>query len=90
VLAALLWRFVHVPLERVLFDVTGARDSGGALFGTDGGWFSGSGIVSLICGPGDLEQAHQPDEFIRREPFESGSAIVSKVIERMCCGAPAD
>jgi acetylornithine deacetylase len=75
-------------LERVLFNVTGARDSGGALFGTDGGWFSGSGIVSLICGPGDLDQAHQPDEFIRREPFENGSAIVSKVIEPMCCGAP--
>ncbi len=74
-------------LERVLFDVTGARDSGGALFGTDGGWFSGAGISSLICGPGDLEQAHQPDECIRREPFERGVSIVAKVIDRMCCGA---
>jgi acetylornithine deacetylase len=75
-------------LERVLSDVTGARDSGGALFGTDGGWFSGSGITSLICGPGDLEQAHQPDECIRREPFERGVSLVAKVIDRMCC-APA-
>jgi acetylornithine deacetylase len=74
-------------LERVLFDVTGARDSGGALFGTDGGWFSGSGITSLICGPGDLEQAHQPDECIRREPFERGVSVVAKVIDRMCCGS---
>ncbi|HUA34088.1 MAG TPA: M20 family metallopeptidase [Candidatus Binataceae bacterium] len=73
-------------LEKVLFGLTGARDSGGALFGTDGGWFSPAGIVSLICGPGDLDQAHQPDEFIRREPFESGSAMVSQVIERMCSG----
>jgi acetylornithine deacetylase len=74
-------------LERVLFDVTGARDSGGALFGTDGGWFTGAGITSLICGPGDLEQAHQPDECIRREPFERGVSIVAKVIDRMCCAA---
>ncbi len=76
-------------LERVLFDVTGARDSGGALFGTDGGWFSGAGITSLICGPGDLEQAHQPNECIRREAFEVGVSVVAKVIERMCCGPVA-
>ncbi|MDO8434595.1 MAG: acetylornithine deacetylase [Candidatus Binatus sp.] len=72
------------PLERVLFDLTGAKTSGGALYGTDGGWFTSSGIVSLICGPGDLDQAHQPNEYIRREPFERGTAMVHKVIERMC------
>jgi acetylornithine deacetylase len=75
-------------LERVLFDITGARDTSGAGFGTDGGWFAGSGIVSLICGPGNLDQAHQPDEFIVRDALESGTAKVIKVIERMCCGAP--
>ncbi len=72
------------PLERVLFDLTGAKTSGGALYGTDGGWFTGSGIVSLICGPGDLDQAHQPNEYIRREPFERCTAMTHKVIERMC------
>jgi acetylornithine deacetylase len=71
-------------LEKVLFEVTGAKNSGGAVFGTDGGWFSSSGIVSLICGPGDLDQAHQPNEYIRREAFEGGTAIVHKVIDRMC------
>ena len=74
-------------LEKVLFDLTGARDSDGAPFGTDGGWFAPAGIVSLICGPGDFDQAHQPDEFIRRQPFEAGSATVSRVIDRMCCGS---
>ncbi len=72
-------------LEKALFEVTGAKTSGGALFGTDGGWFSSSGIVSLICGPGDLDQAHQPNEYIRRELFESGTAIIHKIIDRMCC-----
>ena len=71
-------------VERVLFDLTGAKTSGGALYGTDGGWFTSSGIVSLICGPGDLDQAHQPNEYIRREPFERGTAMVHKVIERTC------
>jgi len=40
-------------LEAALFDVTGAKSSGRALYGTDGGWFTGSNIVTLICGPGE-------------------------------------
>jgi acetylornithine deacetylase len=72
-------------LEAALFAATGAKTSGGVLFGTDGGWFSHSGIVSLICGPGDLDQAHQPNESIRRDAFEGGTTIALEVIERMCC-----
>jgi acetylornithine deacetylase len=72
-------------LEAALFDATGARSSGGALYGTDGGWFTGSNIVSLICGPGDLDQAHQPNEHIRRDAFERGPAMIHKVIDKMCC-----
>jgi acetylornithine deacetylase len=74
-------------LEAALFDVTGANTSGGAVYATDGGWFTGSGITSLICGPGDLEQAHQPNEHIRRDAFERGPAMIHKVIERLCCAA---
>jgi acetylornithine deacetylase len=74
-------------LERALFEATGARDSGGALFSTDGGWFAGSAIASLICGPGDLAQAHQPDESIGRQAFERGTSIILKVIDRICRGA---
>ena len=73
------------PLESALFEATGAKDSGGVLFGTDGGWFAQSGIVSLVCGPGEMDQAHQPDEFIRRDYFERGPSIVQRVIETMCC-----
>ena len=71
-------------LEAALFEVTGARDSGGALYGTDGSWFNRSGMTSLICGPGDLDQAHQPNEYVRREAFERGPALIGKVIDHLC------
>jgi acetylornithine deacetylase/succinyl-diaminopimelate desuccinylase-like protein len=74
-------------LESALFEVTGAKTSGGALYGTDGSWFTRSGITSLICGPGDLEQAHQPNEHVRRDAFERGPAMIAKVIELLCCAA---
>jgi acetylornithine deacetylase len=71
-------------LERALAEATGAKTSRGAVFGTDGGHFALSGITSLICGPGDLDQAHQPNESIRREPFERGTEMILRVIDRMC------
>ncbi len=72
-------------LEKALFEATGATASRGAPFGTDGGWFAHAGIDSLICGPGDLEQAHQPNESLRRDAFERGAAIILEVVRRMCC-----
>jgi acetylornithine deacetylase len=33
-------------------------------FGTEGGLFSHAGIPTVICGPGDIAQAHKPNEFI--------------------------
>lgn len=72
-------------LEKALFEATGATASRGAPFGTDGGWFAKAGIDSLICGPGDLEQAHQPNESIRCDAFERGTKIILDVARRMCC-----
>ncbi len=34
------------------------------LFGTEAGFFQQAGIPALVCGPGDIAQAHQPDEWI--------------------------
>ena len=70
-------------LEAALFEVTGAKTAGGALYATDGGWFTGAGITSLICGPGDLEQAHQPNEYVRRAAFERGPGMIHKVADRL-------
>ena len=72
-------------LERALAEVTGAATSRGALYGTDGGHLALSGITSIISGPGDLDQAHQPNESIRREAFERGPEMILRVIDKMCC-----
>jgi len=71
-------------LERALMEVTGATTSRGAVYGTDGGHLERAGITSLICGPGDLSEAHQPNESIRRDAFERGPDMILRVIDRMC------
>jgi len=71
-------------LERALQEQVPGGAGGGAPFCTDGGRFAAAGIASLICGPGDLEQAHQPDESVSRHGFESGSEHIVRVVERLC------
>jgi acetylornithine deacetylase len=78
------------PLEQALRARLGVVASGGAPFCTDGGRFAAAGIASLICGPGDLDQAHQPDESVSRAAFESGTEHVLRVVQRLCAaGAEA-
>lgn len=72
-------------LERALLDATGTREVGGAPFVTDGGWFARAGMIPLICGPGDLEQAHKPNESIRRAALEASAGRILKVVDQLCC-----
>jgi acetylornithine deacetylase len=72
------------PLEQALRERLGPSEGGGAPFCTDGGRFAQGGIPSLICGPGDLAEAHQPDESIARAAFEGGAEHVQRVVERLC------
>jgi acetylornithine deacetylase len=74
----------HTPLEKALFARLSQHTSGGAPFATDGCQFARADIASLICGPGDLDQAHQPNESIRRETFENGSRVILDVVHTLC------
>lgn len=51
--------------ERLVRALTGDDHPAGTVpFGTDGGWHQRAGISTVVCGPGDIAQAHQPDEWI--------------------------
>ncbi len=45
-------------------------------FGTEAGLFKNSGIPSVVCGPGSIEQAHQPDEFVSLAQLSQCEAFV--------------
>ena len=47
--------------------LTGANATGKVSFGTEGGLFQEAGMPSVVCGPGSIEQAHKPNEFIDLE-----------------------
>jgi acetylornithine deacetylase len=71
-------------LEQVLCERLRKRNVTGALLGADGCRFQAIGVQSLICGPGDFGEAHQPNESLSRRAFEEGVAVIRSIIERLC------
>ncbi len=45
-------------------------------FGTEAGLFHGAGISTVVCGPGSVDQAHQPDEFVSLEQLARCEAFL--------------
>jgi acetylornithine deacetylase len=52
-------------------------------FATEGGRFQQAGIPTVICGPGSIDQAHQPDEFIAVAQVEEGIGFMRRLIEAL-------
>ena len=56
---------------------------GQVAFAAEGGLFQAGGFPTVICGPGSIEQAHQPDEWIALEQLEKGAAFMQRLAERL-------
>ncbi len=48
-------------------------------YATEAGRFQQAGIPTVVCGPGSIEQAHQPDEFIDESQLEAGLAFLRQL-----------
>lgn len=49
-------------------------------YGTEAGQFQQEGIPTLVCGPGSIEQAHRPDEYVSLEQLEKCKAFLSTLV----------
>ncbi|OUS22081.1 acetylornithine deacetylase (ArgE) [Rhodobacterales bacterium 59_46_T64] len=66
--------------------VTGANGSKVVSYGTEAGHFQTAGYSVVVCGPGDIAQAHQPDEFIEKSQFEAGHAFMRRLLDQLAEG----
>src|SRR5262245_58449639 len=66
--------------ETLVKFLTGANQTIGIAFATEAGQFQHAGLSAIVCGPGSIQQAHQPDEFIERSQLEAGEAFLRKLI----------
>jgi acetylornithine deacetylase len=71
------------PAEALARAVTGDNGRHVVAYQTEAGHFQGRGLSTVICGPGSIAQAHQPDEFITEQQLEAGAAFVRRLIQRL-------
>ncbi|HBS22208.1 MULTISPECIES: acetylornithine deacetylase [Thalassospira] len=68
-------------VTRLVMELTGANTTGKVSFGTEAGVFSAMGdIPTVVCGPGSIEQAHKPDEFIELDQLARCEAFLDKLL----------
>lgn len=53
-------------------------------FGTEGPWFNRLGMQTVVLGPGDIDQAHQPNEYIATERLQPMTDLLQKLIREFC------
>ncbi len=61
-----------------------AGDNGPARvvpYAAEAGQFQGAGFSTVICGPGSIDQAHQPDEYVEVSQMQRGAAFMRRLIE---------
>ncbi|MBL9048048.1 MAG: acetylornithine deacetylase [Tabrizicola sp.] len=63
--------------------LTGENASGVVSYGTEAGQFQDAGYSAVVCGPGDIAQAHQPDEYLEISEFLAGQRFMERLLERL-------
>ncbi|WP_439573936.1 acetylornithine deacetylase [Phreatobacter sp.] len=82
------WRVGGPPLgreedgeaERIARRLTGDNGIQVVPYGAEAGVFQQAGLSTIICGPGDIAQAHQPDEWIEISELDRCDAFIASLI----------
>jgi acetylornithine deacetylase len=70
--------------EALVRSLTGDNSPGRAVsYGAEAGQFQGAGFSTVICGPGSIDQAHQPDEYIDKAQIDRGAQFMLRLVESL-------
>ena len=67
--------------ERLCLRLAGRNHTVAVPYATEAGRFQAAGLPTVVCGPGDIAQAHQPDEFITLDALGQGERFLRNLIE---------
>ena len=77
----------NAEIVRLCEQLTG-HNASSVSFGTEAPYLTELGISTVVMGPGYIDQAHQPDEFLPLDQVEQTVDILRSLIQR-CCIEPA-
>lgn len=68
----------------ILMELTGSNTSDVVPFGTEAGIFAALGMNVAVCGPGSIEQAHKPDEYLTTDQLVKCLAMLDGLEAKLC------
>lgn len=71
------------PAAQLAFALTGENRAGAVSYGAEGGQFQEAGLSVVVCGPGSIDQAHQPNEFVSIDQLNLGDLFIKRLIKRV-------
>ena len=69
--------------EGLVRQLTGLNARNVVSYGTEAGQFQAAGYSSIICGPGNIAQAHQPNEYLSLEQFALGQQFMDRLLDTL-------
>jgi acetylornithine deacetylase len=72
------------PLVAFTEAASGQRRQAAVSYGTEAGLFQRAGIAAIVCGPGDVDRAHKPEEYITDAELAGAMAMIADVADRLC------
>ena len=67
------------PALKLAQDLAGNTVRSRVAYAAEAGQFQEAGFPTVICGPGSIDQAHQPNEFISIDQMEQGERILEEI-----------
>jgi acetylornithine deacetylase len=72
------------PAEALAKQLTGRNHAEAVAYGTEAGLFQEAGIPSVVCGPGNIREAHKPNEFIELSQVDACVAFIRRLMDHAC------
>ena len=73
----------HSEIVKVAENLSG-HDAGTVNFGTEGPYLNSLGMDTVVLGPGDIDQAHQANEYIEQDRIQPMHDLLEKMIAHFC------
>ncbi len=74
----------QAAITQLVRALTENQDKGKVAYGTEAGLFANAGIPSIVCGPGNIEQAHKANEYVSLDQVATCEAFLGKFVHRAC------
>lgn len=72
----------HLDIVDLIRELSGEQKLDAVSYAAEAGQFAEAGFQSVICGPGDIAQAHRANEFISKEQLQLGVEMIQRLVRK--------